>query len=135
MAKWGGIYDKVDDLYRTHGVKIVVDSAFSSESRDSMYKSYQNNIDTHGNVRQALNIQKQATSVRQLSEWGMRALQASFPRLKDRLIYEDRGERRLIMNLIVLLYNFRASVVGLNQIQSSFMPWLQRSANGHMHVG
>jgi DDE superfamily endonuclease len=132
MAKWGGIYDKVDDLYRTHGVKIVVDSAFSLEGRDSVYKSYQNNIDNHGNVRQALNIQKQATSVRQLSEWGMRALQASFPRLKDRLIYEDRGERRLIMNLIVFLYNFRASVVGLNQIQSSFMPWLQRSANGHM---
>ena len=83
MAKWGLIYDKVDQLYATMGVKVVVDSAFASEQRDSMYKSYQNNIDQNGNVRQNAQIQKQATAVRQMSEWGMRALQASFPRLKD----------------------------------------------------
>jgi DDE superfamily endonuclease len=134
MAKWGGLYEKVDQLYTTHGVKIVVDSAFASEARNSVYKSYQNNIDQDGNVRQNYEIQKQATSVRQLSEWGMRALQASFPRLKDRMIYEEKGERRLIMNMIVYLYNYRASVVGLNQIQSSFMPWLERSANGEVGV-
>jgi hypothetical protein len=132
MAKWGGLYQKIDDMYRIHGVKIVVDSAFASDARDSVYKSYQNNIDNDGNVRQAFDIQRQATAVRQLSEWGMRALQASFPRLKDRMIYEENGERRLIMNMIVLRCNFRASVVGLNQIQSTFMPWLERNANGHI---
>ena len=132
MAKWGGLYQKVDDMYRMYGVKIVVDSAFASEARDSVYKSFQSNIDNAGNVRQAFDIQQQATSVRQLSEWGMRALQASFPRLRDRMMYEENGERRLIMNMIVLLYNYRASVVGLNQIQSSFMPWLERNANGHI---
>jgi hypothetical protein len=132
MAQWGCLYEKIDNMYRIYGVKIVVDSAFASEARDSVYKSYQNNIDNDGNVRQAFDIQRQGTSVRQLSEWGMRALQASFPRLKDRMIYEEKGERRLIMNMIVLLYNFRASVVGLNQIQSSFMPWLERNANGHI---
>jgi hypothetical protein len=130
MARWGNLYDKVDQLYATMGVKIVVDSAFASERRDSMYKSYQNNIDQYGNVRQNSQIQRQATAVRQMSEWGMRALQASFPRLKDRMLYEEKGERRLIMNLIVFLYNYRASVVGLNQIQSVYMPWLLRSANG-----
>jgi hypothetical protein len=124
MAKWGGLYQEIDNMYRIYGVKIVVDSAFASEARDSVYKSFQSNIDNDGNIQQAFDIQQQATSVRQLSEWGMRALQASFPRLKDRMIYEEKGERRLIMNMIVLLYNFRASVVGLNQMQSSFMPWL-----------
>jgi hypothetical protein len=96
------------------GVKIVFDSTYESERRDLMYKSYQNNIDRNGNVRQNSQIQRQAT----------------FPRLKDRMLYEEKGERRLIMNLIVFLYNYRASVVGLNQIQSVYMPWLERSANG-----
>jgi hypothetical protein len=64
-----------------------------------------------------------------MAEWGMRGLQGSFPRLKDRIMYEERGERRLILELVVLLYNFRASVVGMNQIQSVFMPWLEKNAN------
>jgi hypothetical protein len=59
----------------------------------------------------------------------MRGLQASFPRLKDRLDYEEKGERRLILELIVYLYNYWATLVGLNQIQSVYMPWLRRSAN------
>ena len=80
-------------------------------------------------MRQRSDVNRQATSVRQLSEWGMRALQGSFPRLKDRLLYEERGERRIILEMIVLLFNYRASTVGMNQIQSSFMPHLERSAN------
>ena len=70
MASWSGIYDKVDSLYETRGVKVVVDSAFASDGRPSVYKSYQTNIDNRGNVRQNSHIQRQATSVRQLSEWG-----------------------------------------------------------------
>jgi len=69
--------------------------------------------------------------VRQLSEWGMRGLQVSFPYLKDRLIYEEIGERKIILQLIVLLYNFRATTVGQNQISSTFMPWLKRNANSY----
>jgi hypothetical protein len=37
-------------MYRIYGVKIVVDSAFASKARDSVYKSFQNNIDNDGNV-------------------------------------------------------------------------------------
>jgi DDE superfamily endonuclease len=128
LAKWGGLYDKIDELYRTRQAKVVVDSAFASDKRDSVYKSYQCNMDNNGNVRQNSIIQRQATSVRQLSEWGMRGLQASFPRLKDRMPYEEKGARRLTMRLIVYLYNYRAAVVGMNQIQSVFMPWLERNA-------
>ena len=41
------------------------------------------------------NIQRkgQATSMRQAAEWGMRAIQSSFPRLKDTFVYEETGER------------------------------------------
>ena len=54
----------------------------------------------------------------------MRGLQASFPRLKDRLKYEEMGERKIVLSLIVLLYNYRASCVGLNQIRTTFYPHL-----------
>ena len=129
MANMSKIYDLIDNLYGEMGTKVVIDSAFSADNRQSVYKSYQNNIDNSGRVRQSSAIHRQATSVRQLAEWGMRGLQGSFPRLKDRLLYEERGERRVILEMIVLLYNYRASTVGMNQIQSSFMPHLQRSAN------
>jgi len=72
---------------------------------------------------------RQATSARQASEWGMRALQGSFPRLKDRLLYEDRGERKLILLSTVWLFNLCARRVGINQILSSYMPHLSPEAN------
>jgi hypothetical protein len=116
-------------MYNRRGSKIVVDSAFSAESRQSVYKSHQDNIDRNGNIRQDPEVHKQATSVRQMAEWGMRGLQGSFPRLKDRMIYEEGGERRIIIELVVLLYNYCAATVGINQIQSVFMPHLERNAN------
>ena len=46
------------------------------------------------------------------------------------IILSDEEDRNTsFKQLIVLLYNFRASTVGLNQIQSTFMPHLVRSAN------
>jgi len=129
MANMSMVYTMVDEIHHRVGSKIVVDSAFASDGRPSLYKSHQNNFDRRGNQRQNPILHRQATSVRQLSEWGMRGLQGSFPRLKDRLKYEERGERRIILEMVVLLYNFRASTVGLNQIQSTFMPHLDRSAN------
>ena len=68
-----------------------------------------------------------ATSVRQLSEWGMRMIQAQFPRLKDPLHYEENGERRVILSLMTRLYNYNVSKVGVNQILNVFM----REEQGH----
>jgi DDE superfamily endonuclease len=129
MANMSKIDDLIDDIYAKMGSKIVVDSAFAADNRKSVYKSHQNNIDQHGRVRQHSSIHKQATALRQLAEWGMRDLQGSFPPLKDRLLYEERGEQWIILEMIVLLYNFPASTVGMNQIQSNFMSHLERSAN------
>jgi hypothetical protein len=93
MANWGGNYKKLDNLYEATGAKVVVDLAFVLENRQSLYKSYQSNIENHGCVQQNLEVQRQATSVRQMAEWGMIGLQASFPRLKDRLNYKEKGEQ------------------------------------------
>ena len=60
---------------------------------------------------------------------GMRAVQASFPWLKDTLPYEEFGERRMILTCLFLLYNCRAWLVGINQIHNVYLPFLAHDAN------
>ena len=67
--------------------------------------------------------------MRQSAEWGMRAIQSSFPRLKDRLIFEEYGERKIILKSMILLYNLRARLVGINQIKNTYMPALEVNVN------
>jgi hypothetical protein len=53
----------------------------------------------------------------------MRAIQGSFPRLKDRLLFSDLLEnRKVFLNLITMLVNFRTCHIGLNQLKSPFYP-------------
>ena len=62
-----GVYDKMEQLYRSTGGKVVVDSAFKIPTGNFLIKSSQTDP---VNARELL-INRQATSVRQLSEWGM----------------------------------------------------------------
>ena len=59
--------------------------------------------------------------MRQAAEWGMHAIQSLFPCLKDTFVYEDTGERHILMKMVCLLYNLRARTVGINQIKNVFM--------------
>ena len=93
---------EIQVLYETNGGKCVMDSAFCARGNDFVW---------------------------QAAEWGMRALQGSFPRLKCRMVYEERGERQLILESIVLLYNWRANTVGINQIRTTFMPYLDKDCD------
>ena len=56
----------------------------------------------------------------------MESMQPSFPHLKDMTMYEEIGERKVIMKMIILLYNLRAQHVGINQILNMYMPELER---------
>lgn len=129
MAHRGEVYKKIEGLYTSSDgrAKVVVDSAFNLEQCPYLIKSYQNNY--NGDFRQIPVINQEATSVRQLAEWGMRGFQSSFPRLKDKLRITNHTERQMILSLCLKLWNYRASVVGQNQIRSSFMPHLNRIAN------
>jgi hypothetical protein len=49
-----------------------------------------------------------ATSMRQSAEGGMRAFQSSMPHLKDCMKFETRGERRVTLTMMILLYNLQA---------------------------
>ena len=125
IAEWGKIYKKLETIYNENGGKCVVDSAFAQSRFNFLIKSSQTDpID----IPQAL-LNREATSLRQSAEWGMRALQSSFPRLKDRLIYEETGERKIILKMLVLLFNVRSRRVGINQILNTYMPALERNAN------
>ena len=115
MADYG-IYEGMEYIFDKYGAKVVVDSAFKIGNKDFVIKSSQ--IDPL-DIDQLL-INRAATSVRQLSEWGMRMIGGSFPRLKDALAYEENDDRKVILRLMVHLYNFQCSEVGINQILNSF---------------
>ncbi len=76
-----------------------------------------------------LRKKREATLTRQTAEWGMLTMQTSFPRIRDRFVYEERGERRIVLKMFVLLYNLRARMVGINQIRNTYMPHLLQDAN------
>ena len=110
----------------------VVDSAFAAAKEDYFIVSAQT-PPAHGGAEETL-IFNEATSVRQLSEWGMRTLQGGFPRVKDRFYYEERGERQVVVEMIVRLLNIRAGLVGVNQIKSTFMPCLDMPTHVALNI-
>jgi DDE superfamily endonuclease len=132
IAEWGNLYSKLERVYESpvRG-KCTVDSAFCKKRCLFLIKSQQADPDA-GDADAAEIIE--AKSMRQSAEWGMRSFQSSFPRLKDRFIYEEFGERRIIMKMCLLLYNLRARRVGINQIRNTYMPALNVNAN-EMFVG
>jgi len=135
VATWGGIYAKLKAIYEKTGLKYVVDSAFSGTTLPFLIKSGQDKYTADPSCRtyeeRVANIakKKDATSMRQAAEWGMRAVESSFPRLKDTMIYEEHGERRITMKMLLLLHNLRARLVGINQIKNVYMPSLSIDAN------
>jgi hypothetical protein len=118
MADYG-VYHKMEELYNEFGVKVVVDSAFNLSDKLYLIKSSQG--DPIGAGSRGVTVNRAATSLRQLAEHGMRMIQGQFPRLKDAMVLEDFGERKVILNLMVLLYNYQTSTVGINHIKNSFM--------------
>jgi DDE superfamily endonuclease len=120
LAEWGGVYEELEEVYHRTGAKVCVDSAFTSSNNDFIIKSAQNfnSAEVSGDIL----VIEQATSLRQAAEWGMRAVQSAFPRLYDRIKYEENGERGVYLSLLPLLYNFRLEKVGLNQIRNVYCP-------------
>ena len=64
----------------------------------------------------------------------MRGLQGSSPRLKERLHYECEGERKMIVMVMVLLFNFHASLVGQNQIRTIYFPNLDVDVDDYLNA-
>lgn len=68
-----------------------------------------------------IRFNNELTSCCQSVEWGMRQLQGSFGRLRIPLDV-DEDCRGNLLEVIVRLFNLRTRLVGINQIQSVYMP-------------
>jgi len=126
LAFMGRVYDKLHDQYELCGGKGVVDQAFASSLFPFLIKSGKEEDIPTDAPPEIVQQNREAIYLRQSAEWGMRAIQSSFPRLYDKLPYEEFSERRLLLRSVVHLYNFRTRYVGRNQIQSVFVPYMER---------
>ncbi len=133
VAEFGNIYNKLEEVYHLYGAKCCVDLAFGHVMRGYLYKSCQDLLGSNAPMRELrkldLHKKRQATLARQTVEWGVQMFQMSFPWVKDRFVYKERGERRICLKMLVLLYNMRTRMVGINQIRNTYMKHLTRNAN------
>eukprot|EP00957_Ditylum_brightwellii_P094714 7212752-Ditylum_brightwellii.AAC.1 len=60
-------------------------------------------------------------------EWGMRGFQGSFLCMEECFKFEQNGEQQLMLHLVALLYDARLELVGINQIQNTFFPNLEKT--------
>ena len=126
IAIIGNIYNKLEAMYNLTGGKCTVDSAFARNNYPFLIKSRKPLPDM---TLDEIELAKDATSMRQSSECGMRAFQSSFPCIKDRITIEYRGQRKLMMKQMIHLYNLRTTKVGINQIMNVYMPALNEDVN------
>jgi len=120
MADWGDVYKLWEEICDRTGAVCCIDSAFKTCEAPCLIRS--SNDETKARDAAEHQIFVQATSLRQAAEWGMRAIQGSFPRLKDKIKCELNGERKVFLLLAVCLYNCRVERVGLNQIRNVCVP-------------
>ena len=71
---------------------------------------------------EAMRFDRQLLSYRQTAEWGMRAIQGSFGRLRVPLPINYTEARGDLLETIVRLYNLRSRTIGYNQIRSVYEP-------------
>ena len=116
MADYG-IYHGMERVYSATGSKVVCDSAF--KIKDILFVIWSTQQDL--NNPQALLVNRDATSIRQLSDWAMSMIQGQFPRIKDPMKYKDKGEQKIILRLLVHLYNFQTSQVGINIVLNLYL--------------
>jgi hypothetical protein len=89
IADYTGVYDKLERVYEATGGKVIVDSAFKLRNNPFLIRTSL----ALARTRDGILFQRDAVKLRQSAEWGMRSFQSSFPRLHDRIRYEERGER------------------------------------------
>ncbi len=119
IADYGNAYEKLEEVFDETGGKVVVDAVFHLTNNNFIIKSGKNV--PLGNSQVVVRA-CDATSIHQSSVWGMRRFQASFPTMKDEFHMETQVERRIILLLVVYLFDYRMNLVGCNQVRSSFMP-------------
>jgi len=57
----------------------------------------------------------------QSAEWGMHAFQSLMSCIKDRMKFEECGDRKVTLTVMILMYNLRARMGGINQLNSFYV--------------
>ncbi|KZT62719.1 hypothetical protein CALCODRAFT_425918 [Calocera cornea HHB12733] len=79
-------------------------------------------------TREHLLFLDQLVSFRQSAEWGMRAIQGSFGRLRLPLDANDPAARRTLLETVFRLHQIRVRLVGINQLRNVYEPiWTETS--------
>eukprot|EP00536_Pseudo-nitzschia_multiseries_P008447 jgi/Psemu1/20435/gm1.20435_g len=112
-----GIYDQMQEMFDEYGTMLTVNTAFKVRLLNYLIQSLQS--DPVG--AEALVLNHEATSLQQLSEWGMQMNQGQFPQLKDRLLSKVFGDQKVILNVMMLVYNYQTSTAGHNQKLNDFI--------------
>ncbi len=133
LTNWGYLYDDIGRIFWQYGACVVIDSAFAKANNPAMIKSQQTNVTQERFFTQPSIFSRQAAGCHQFSEWEMRGLQGSFLQIKERLHYELAGERKFIIMLMDLLYNWRATTVGQNHIRTVYLPNLDVDVDAYLN--
>ncbi|KAG9078768.1 hypothetical protein FS749_009172 [Ceratobasidium sp. UAMH 11750] len=111
------------------GYFLIADMAFPKLRRgllDKIHTPLKANTNlahlTRAERDQAIKYSNSITSVRQAVEWGMRAIQGAFGRLKMPLDANDTEWRRLLIETCLRMHNVRTRMVEINQIRTVYMP-------------
>jgi hypothetical protein len=132
VADLGFVYSKLEEVHDRvlGGAQCVMDSACCSVGGPYVIKSNQS-IHRTPNAQDYLMLDE-ATAMRQAAKWGMYALRSSFERLRGTLWYDTTGLRSNIIESILLLHNWRANTVGINQTKIVFMPHLTQNVDQYI---
>jgi hypothetical protein len=121
------IYDKL--VYDTpDGFYIIADSAFPhapSNVELKIRRSLKSGERLPNNTSEQadfVNFNRALLSYRQTAEWGMRALQGAYGRLRVPLDANNSEIRLRILESCVRLHNLRTTRIGINQICTVYMP-------------
>jgi hypothetical protein len=118
------LYDKLQN-HTPPGYKLIADAAFNDRNQRNHiitpFKKGQFEQVDPAPLQAQLALHFAIVSARQPAEWGMRALQAAFPRLNVPLSASNTAYNQTLLSLCIHLYNFRTRRLGmLNQIQTVF---------------
>ena len=135
-------------IYRTlraktpDGFYLIADTAFPRGTADiagricTPLKEGQQVVGTADQITKATAFNQELLSYRQTAEWGMRAIQGSFGRLRIPLDINNNAKRGNLIETCLRLHNLRAVKVGINQIRTVYLQhWQQTDEDVEVWMG
>eukprot|EP00536_Pseudo-nitzschia_multiseries_P015381 jgi/Psemu1/42353/gm1.42353_g len=94
-----GLYEKMELMYDKYLAKLIVDSVFKLSRKPYLMWSSQHDPFNAADL----------------------IIQGGFPRMKDSILLEETGDRKIILKLLVCLYNFQTAKIGINTILNTIL--------------